>query len=896
MFKQNRSTKPRFTREELLEKKRKYLENNAEIARKGGRPRKVPQVFRNLPYVSVPGYNRPTRGSRPRRRNNKERKAVGKAQQTKSTVPKKMDNSIKQKVDKLEKKVGGKVYTPVVTQKTKLSMSWDITGLQFLVEVMASDLSMRGDIFLSITPCEFAFYCVYVACIYLQRFGGLTQATWIPLNADKNDLPVPNALAKYLEYLAPYNSKSLDLSTTLQIAGNTFFKTPPSYTSLGQNTGVWNFRPEWFPNWRILPANESAESPSDNNHTVFCYNNVDGYDFSTFIGSVTNIGRVAAAINSRTKCVAMKSIATKAPDSTAYSRLLQPYPLTVGNAYNIRGFDMNYDPELTQIFSPSDGSVSELTNANVKPFPIPNIQRPYPLFGPNGQIASVWQYIASINEYKPGRFRDVFTFYDDKLVTLYPDQQTCDSVKFSENVSSSNLLLASAQGAGATPYLDTNDTQKIINTMVYFSLLQQKQNESEVLHWNVPPCADDSGTLIYIPQLFYTDSAFNNVSVPMQIAAGISVVGPIVKDGRLRVPSSDYKNVLTHAEGPIVGPMYWATYGYSKIYDDSFPFHTLYTTGFGPINGATPNTPVVIVDNTTVPITYYSDGSTNWVTLNYGAQPSYQSFEFVHPAIPTGAAAAVLITQYNDNFSRAMYGQAPLTVPLGTNPKGDPKVMTSVYTIDSSQGTVLANQNVYGSGEVATGTVYVSPDTIASVDPDTDINKAHGGTVAVSITNNDITRSSSVQSLYHQMKAYKLRYPGSSPVYTTREANSNNITDFPWGAGFSGLLMQLAKETMLPSGKVADAVQKAIDKGDFDPVEMIRTQCENTFKKSMKGTAKSNMEVGEYMRRNLQSRPTKKESKGFTDSMFDTIGKCVNVSEKAFQTVNKVAGLAGALL
>lgn len=879
--------RPRFTRAELIEKKKRYIANNQEREKRGLPPRPLPAVFKNL---KEQGSNRQRKRNRPPPLPPRPHEQPKKSKIS-NRVPKHTANQIK----KVEAKAKSKTYVKIASQPSKNVYELDITGIQYFIETMAVDASVITDLFSEILPLEFAFYCVYVFLIYLKTNGDVTNAAYIPVNADKSKLPVPMALAKYMEYFAPYTSDALNASTSISLQIGDFFNANPSYTSLGLNTGVWASRPVWFPQWRVLPVSSTSNDGADNNHMVFAYNDTGGYPFSTFLTTPKTINTVANIIGSRLKCVPMDKVAKRAPDSSAYARLTVPFPGQFSTG-SVRGLDENFDAELVQIFSPEGPEGMSYTDIHERPFPLPTTIRPNPLFAANGQIASMFNYLANTQaEYKPGRIRDVCLFDNCKLESLYPLEQPITSAAFSQVVTATHQQLMNAkQAGGGTEVIDQDDTIAVCGAMVALSAFQKKITQGEVLHWNTPPCAVDDGLNVSIPQFFYADASFADVEVPLMTADHINSIGPVVIGNRLRVPGSDYNGVVTHATGTLVGPMAFGVNGFDTAgYDTTFPSPNLYTTGWGILLTTNAVSPKVIANNTTVPPTIYASTPDAWTLNNYGAQPSYENYNWVHPAIPTGAAASALISQYNSFLQGGQFGQTIVTAPIGKGIVGDRLIMGSVHTIPFANTSVGSVQPTAPS-ENRSVVVNYSPGVIIPPTPTQTLDLPRYAIHNQGLTNANAQQSDTVKAQFKNMKAYKLNKPGSSFTDPDQDINGPHVADVPWGAGIGAMLSQLARSTTTPTSKIKDIIEKSLADGSYDPSVIFKKWTAPSLERSLTGAPQSTMEAGKYVDQQVKGLPVKK--KNLADNVKDGVASFTRVIEGAAGIAEKVTEIGGKVL
>jgi len=523
------------------------------------------------------------------------------------TRKKKLKNAV-QNIENKAVAAWSKLEIPTTTSGQKLQMPIDQQALIGFIEVLMAEYATNYDLFTEISPLQFMQYHLMCALLHIRRVGSLTGdilTSRLPVQVQEFTWAIPNAFAKYLEYLGKYKWIDTSMQTTWSYGIN-FANTENGWGAL--NYGGTQLDRTGLANWHFFPQTVSRSSDVYFTHGIKFKSTTTGVQtFFQFVADQDAITAVSKAMSNQGGTVTLGSVSKKAPDASAYARTVEnsvyagitgPNPAPTRFANHFR----QYDPEVALMFSWN--SISSLAATYYdRPIPLPNFEydvtetgfgiSSYPYYL---QPSATTVYLGRLQTvYKSGSIKNTFKYFKQPLKSLFPQQQVIDGMGLSS-------LMAAAyrtqmNNKSFTPADDPALTYFAVYLTVAYALLQARVSLTEVNHINTPsmqinttdPITGYPNGVYYMPQFTYCESSWLSAQLPPVVAAVLEGVGTIVQNGYLRVPVSNYNKLGIMYDAAeteflpytIVGPPYFSAYGFGTTNDAQYEIPNLYTTSVG---------------------------------------------------------------------------------------------------------------------------------------------------------------------------------------------------------------------------------------------------------------------------------------------------------------------------
>jgi len=881
-----------------IDQKKRFLINNEKRKEKGQKPKPMPPKMKALPRVEI------------------DYKPMGKPGQKGGPE---VRDAVKQEIQRLYKQhKTTAILCESATNPSSTAIPWDKGGFYVMLEALAAHYAMATDLFSQVSPQVFAYYLGYLTLQFLSTNGSIVGSL-ISSSAAKSTSAVPYAFAKFLEYIAPYKGvdkvqASMQWQYVPLADGSTLFgPVAPENVGIGNATGdplLLNSlypRPDGaFPSWLLLPMKNNTALVIPNNTNTLAFpvsstlSGIASQTFTTFLTQPNVITAVSNLLSKRGNTINLKDVPTRAPDSSAFARLIgQAYPENPGDLVGgggMYGVDSNYDPELVSMFSPF------LTAGTFYPT---STRKNYinPLFTPQEinwpdyfSIASVWVFVAQsfTGKYRAGRFRSVFTFNKRELLSLYPDNQPISGAPLSELIQSSHdqTVINKQTLNGSSIDYDSVNYNLTLEATVAYSAFQRRLNLVEVMHCQCPAAFQQSTIPILVPQMMYVDKNFN-INLDLAVAAAISAVGPVVLDGRLRIPWTPYRGIqyIPSNENTVIGPAALSAYGFVLDYTSGteYKFSTALSNawllrGNDPI-GYTP--PLIIWDNTSgtgqVCDSGFVAGETGPQQLNVNLVPG-----IVYPIFPTCGAANCILYQYRAWKMSGTQSQIQPTAPVTTKKSGHFHTMTMTYNIDPDDISLSsANPNFSpASGNVLCMNVY--PSDMALTGPANKSDVATSALLNQGLIYQKEENTSLVQQRYYSLKQALAAQTSTSALEDDTTIIGQHGVDLPWSTGKTGIVASIAEHissTASPISKTLTIAQNA--GGSFNTVGMFKQVLGPILDRSMDGASTRMMKPEEFSKGIIKHSGSGKG--GAIDKLAGTAGKVVKFGEQAYGVGSKLA-------
>jgi hypothetical protein len=770
---------------------------------------------------------------------------------------------IKAVVNEIEKKSGkGSLVVSVGTTPSMSSIEWDGSSLINIVETIASYYAMETDLFSEITPVELAYYLSMCCFAHFNQYGVSGATGNIPTSTKNLQWSVPYAFAKYLEYNSPYKHNDVAITNRFAFASS-FFGTP-GFDGLGYGTNVFSNRPNTFPFHQFFPmATLTSEGSATNPQILYFPKKTVGSNFTSFLTNEALIGDISSAIAKRGNTIKIGDVPGLAPDSSAYSRTVVPGDGVSG----ILSIDSNYDPELTLMMAPVLGANNYYNSSTRKSYPLPNFT-----FSSAGdgsgvdllnlrvpdfyQISSVWVFLAqhTKDDYKPGRIRDVFAFEGQKLSTLYPTEQPDGGNALGEIVQAVHNQYVAAKQNSANEALDPENYYLTLEATVAYAGKQYRRNRVEVIHLQCPSTTEVTLTIddkevsfaVLQPQFFYVDASWASTQSPLA-AAAISAAGPVVVDGKLRIPLANFQGYSTNLTNPI-GPQLWSSVGLS---DDQENVNNLTIPWGVRAAGSSPSPPDIIWDNSVQPnIVCDSTFVQNWYAFHANTGNLY-------PCYPTAGAATCIQDQFKTWLQAGAYSQTSPLAAIDSCDEGDLTSMTAGQTMNANDATLITAQTSgFGEGQDNINALIATTSTQTYPNPRTHVDAAFAGLTGLGNVDQYEPAPSTTHRYVLIKRAALAGLPFSSIPTSPPTVGAHSI-DLPWSTGKAGLLSTLAQMFSSTTSPFFQELAKAQKSGKYNIVDLVKRYAAPTLKQSMQSIPVKHLPVGKFL--NQSKSVTKKE-------------------------------------
>lgn len=761
----------------------------------------------------------------------------------------------------------------VVTTPSSVTVPWDKYSLRIILETLCSHYATGTDLFGEITPLNLVYYSTYIIMSYFNGLGCLTGGKNFLTNVERSKLAVPYALAKWMEYNAPYDRSGVSASNGVVWADNTIIASTiaPPTSSVGAFTSLF-LEPDYpdgvfgyVPNWAFSPQASTAYTDIAGGDAPqmlsFLFTAEGVITFDAFCLDTVLIRGVSSALTNRKNVIPLSQVPTKAPDSSAYARCTVS-PLLDPSKGGIMSINNDYDPELASFFAPTliasdsyayttkKSYVSPSFNPNVFP-PSPPETNPYVYFPDYMQIASMWVFLAQHSQtpYKSGRFRDVFTFEGVPLSTMYPKEQPAQGVGIGEIFQQVHSQLIASKATDATPAsLDPQGTNLCYGATATYAAMQSRRNKVEVFHIQCPSPFTINDQRILYPQIMYTDSTWDSIN-PALIAAVVSAQGPVVDNGQLVIPYTDFQGVVTNSQHP-VGPQEWSAYGFGWLSDTDYTIPTTLTTPWGTRTAPTENNPPNMVwdDSVTPPIICDVTFVNDWYgSQNPGPAPGFPYNTY--PIFPTGGAATTIANLYKTWLQTDTYGQSIPIASVNTRDSGDVASMTTTQIVDPRDVTVVtSNPNGMATDSVPIVAVTGGPSEMSSSIPLEPVGAAFAALSGLGNSGTGTDKDANTRSRYLRMKRAYLKKLAIPTDLIPGANNGPHNVDIPWSTGKSGLLSSLAQQFTTTSSAFSAKLATEQQKPDYDIVSLVKQYAGPLLKQSMSSVPSTKMVPATYLR------------------------------------------------
>ena len=768
------------------------------------------------------------------------------------------------------------VAVEIATQAAQDGIGFDLTSFPIIAEALSLYYGLEHDLFASITPRVFTYYLGFNLFAHLNNMGGLTNATSFPMNSEKLKFAIPYAFAKWLEYISNYKHDGVEVMPRLNYAANMLFTAVAADGAIGNNDYLANgIRPASMPNIKVFSMTTTASEQVPSSPQSLLFIPGPGVNFSTFVQSATQQFEVSVALAKRGNTIPMSEVPTQAPDSSAFSKLASITNLTQG----CYGVDNNYDPELTYFFSPTQIEGGAYSDTTKKPYKLPYFTPANMVCPDYWQIASTWVWLAQHYEgdYRPGKFRDCFTFDGKKLKTLYPLIQTFNGAAIGESVQSSHTQYVNSKQNTGPNTLDPFNTELCIEATVGYACQQYRRNRTEVIHLQCPSIADGEQTVF--PQIFYVDSCWSNQNSPL-VAVNVSLQGPVVLDEQLRIPWSNYENGETSPEAP-VGPAAWSAFGFDN-YSDDFNNDMSLTVPWviRQVATGTPTPPNVVWDDSLPPGQGgpFVMNSTN-IDNFYGYQLLGGTNPAVYPIFPTGGSANCIQNQFLQWVQESTSSQTASLSSIAVDLKGHVPTMT-VNQVISEYDASLGNAQPNGTDIADTSQLAYLGIPVSGASFPNPTNKVDASLAAMSgagIVSQREEASAARKSYYKNLKTRMALGQAIDLEPPIANIGPHNI-DIPWSTGKSGLMASLSQLTTSSASPFATLLSQQQMQPGFDIVALFKKYAGPILNQSMQNIPTKQMDVRKFLA----------QSKTLTRGQPDKTSfkhKLLNITKKGFEDV-----------
>jgi len=557
----------------------------------------------------------------------------------------------------------------------------DLIALTAMIEAELAEYCSSSDTVSEISPALIVMYLIGCALSHIKRVGSLQNDTEniIPVQTQPSTLVVPPGFATWLRGLGKYRFmgtttlSSVSMPVDFQLANGSWgscnvFTTPGTWSRTG------------LANWSFF-----FQTAQDSTGTVFGFATEEGTSpippsLYTLIGNPGNMDKISQILARSGNAITLGSIPMTSLTASAFSQpagasLIAP---TATAPTSWRSVFSNYDPEEAILYNLSSSAPLTTTHFD-KAIKREIFDYQTPTAGGYNwylQPFATLAFIGRTMEALPKKPLMVSLFYGKKRVkSLFPQANYINGEFVSTQIVNSwKTILASSN---RTPANDPNFTALAQLSFLAYGAFQHLISRHEVNHVNVPGNDAQFTTGNYIPsaiyilpQLAYTDSAFNSIELPSVLAHYISKFGAVNNAGYLRVPVNTYNGgslvpvsyaapISGYKIETIPGPMQTSAQGlYTTPIDNHYAnISNIYSAAWGETadNAAAqinfPNVPFA-VDAATPSVFQYTKAS---IGLLAGWQPSAVLRNGTNgvllPLNPSGAPLSMIYDQWK-NFAQ----------------------------------------------------------------------------------------------------------------------------------------------------------------------------------------------------------------------------------------------------
>jgi len=325
----------------------------------------------------------------------------------------------------------------------------DPVSFQHFIECVIVDYQKRTDVAFSGETIYYAYYFWFMLFMHHKRIGALTgtMANNLPDQVEGTNYAVPFPIAKYLEYLSPFQSKT-KISPALNVPAD-FFGTPViGESGIIPTTAVFPRGPtipsNMLPDWMLLNgAPDQYQSDGGTGYTRVAGDVFFGYQsngttplaFLAWLAGTGNVQKYSALVEKRGKTMSLADVPTKSPNLSAHSRAnVTPGATRTSYMGGVSAPTNYFEPELTQMFSINLDDSGQFSNTTLKSSCTPKFM----LLGyefPYTQIAFVFIWLCNrMEKYQAGSVYSIRVEGRKRLKSLYPQPHFVDGYALSKVV------------------------------------------------------------------------------------------------------------------------------------------------------------------------------------------------------------------------------------------------------------------------------------------------------------------------------------------------------------------------------------------------------------------------------------------------------------------------------